>query len=108
MIRHIVWWTLKLEAEGLDAAENARLIMEKSGSMHGLPCLASIEVSCNILPDSTVPGQVVLTSTHENEKDFQIYKDHPAQREFAAFVGKRADKRYCLDFAIRDLPNPLA
>ena len=29
MIRHIVWWTLKPEAQGRPAAENARLIKEQ-------------------------------------------------------------------------------
>lgn len=108
MIRHIVWWVLKLESEGADARENARLIVEKAGELQGLACLTSLEVSCEILQSSTVPGQVILTSTHENEKELQNYQDHPLHREFAAFVGKRAEKRYCLDFALRENANPLA
>ena len=29
MVRHIVWWTLKPEAEGRTAAENAKLIKQR-------------------------------------------------------------------------------
>lgn len=108
MIRHIVWWSMKMEAEGADAEENARQIVEKSGMLQGLTCLSSLEVSCDILPGSTVPAKVVLTSTHENEKELQAYQDNPTHREFAAFVGKRAEKRYCIDFALKEETNPLA
>ncbi|MCX4309617.1 MAG: Dabb family protein [Desulfovibrio sp.] len=105
MIRHIVWWTLKPEAEGCGAEENARQIVERSAAMQGLSCLDSLEVSRNVLQSSTVPAQVVLTSTHNTQEDFLAYRDHPVHREFAAFLGKRAEKRYCIDFALEDPKN---
>ena len=35
MVRHIVWWTLKPEAEGRTAAENAKLIKQRLEALMG-------------------------------------------------------------------------
>ena len=46
MVRHIVWWTLKPEAEGRTAAENAKLIKQRLEALMGQsPSLQSLEVS---------------------------------------------------------------
>ena len=46
MVRHIVWWTLKPEAEGRTAAENAKLIKQRLEALMGqIPSLKSLEVS---------------------------------------------------------------
>ncbi len=105
MSRQVVGGTLKPEAEGCGAEENARQIVERSAAMQGLSCLDSLEVSRNVLQSSTVPAQVVLTSTHNTQEDFLAYRDHPVHREFAAFLGKRAEKRECLDIALEDPKN---
>ena len=36
MVRHIVWWTLKPEAEGRTAAENAKLIKQRLEALRGI------------------------------------------------------------------------
>ena len=35
MVRHIVWWTLKPEAEGRTAAENTKLIKQRLEALKG-------------------------------------------------------------------------
>ena len=43
MIRHIVWWTLKPEAEGRTAAENPALMKQRAEALRGqIPGLLSI------------------------------------------------------------------
>ena len=49
MVRHIVWWTLKPEAEGRTAAENAKLIKQRLEALMGqIPSLKSLEVSYDL------------------------------------------------------------
>ena len=59
MVRHIVWWTLKPEAEGRTAAENAKLIKQRLEALMGqIPSLKSLEVSYDFLPTCTMPVNV--------------------------------------------------
>ena len=51
MIRHIVWWTLKPEAEGRSAAENAELMKKAARGLIGkIPGLLSLDISGNYNP----------------------------------------------------------
>ena len=78
MIRHIVWWTLKPEAEGRTAAENAALMKQRAEALRGqIPGLLSIEVAVNFLESSTLPVQVLLTSVHENAEALKVYAELP-------------------------------
>ena len=71
MVRHIVWWTLKPEAEGRTAAENAKLIRQ-------IPSLKSLEVSYDLLPTCTMPVNVILMTTHDDAEGLKAYAEHPA------------------------------
>ena len=65
MVRHIVWWTLKPEAEGRTAAENAKLIKQRLEALMGqIPSLKSLEVSYDFLPTCTMPVNVILMTEH--------------------------------------------
>ena len=65
MIRHIVWWTLKPEAEGRSAAENAELMKKAARGLIGkIPGLLSLDISGTVLGTSTMPAELVLHSTH--------------------------------------------
>ena len=60
MVRHIVWWTLKPEAEGRTAAENAKLIKQRLEALIGqIPSLKSLEVSYDFLPTCTMQRRSV-------------------------------------------------
>ena len=57
MIRHIVWWTLKPEAEGRSAAENAELMKKAARGLIGkIPGLLSLDISGTVLGTSTMPA----------------------------------------------------
>lgn len=78
MIRHIVWWTLKPEAEGRSAAEKALLIKQRLEALRDqIPGLVSIDVALDFLESSTLPVQVLLTSVHENAEALKVYASHP-------------------------------
>lgn len=100
MIRHIVWWTLKEEAEGHSAAENAQKLVDASAMLHGIPSVRSVEVSCRIQPTSTVQAQVVLQSAHDDMAALQAYAENPVHLEFAARVKAVCSSRQALDYQV--------
>ena len=79
MVRHIVWWTLKPEAEGRTAAENAKLIKQRLEALMGqIPSLKSLEVSDDFLPTCTIPVNAILMTTHDDAEGLKAYAEHPA------------------------------
>ena len=98
MIRHIVLWKLKPEAEGNPAEENARLIKEKLESLYGkIPEIKSIHVEMNTLK---IEGNydVILISEFESHAAMVAYQKNPLHEEVAAFVKKVNDGRAAIDF----------
>ncbi len=101
MIKHIVWWTLKPEAEGRDAAENALRIKDMGEALNGkIPGLLSLEISQRVKDGSTVSAELVLQSTHNTQEALQGYAVHPLHLELAAVIKACTEKRQCLDYEI--------
>ncbi len=101
MIRHIVWWELKDEADGRDAVENARRIKVAGEALNGkIPSLISLEISTAIQPGSTVKAALALMSTHNTMEDLKAYAAHPLHLEFLELVKACTASRSCLDYAI--------
>ncbi len=101
MIKHIVWWTLKDEAEGRSANENAVLLKEKLENLQGkIDGLVSIEVSYNFKAGTTVPANLVLQSVHISEEALQIYASHPLHVDVASFLKKLVLERQAIDYEI--------
>lgn len=101
MIRHIVWWTLKPEAEGRSAEENACKIKEMGlGLLGKVPALKSIEISHEIPETTTVPAHVVLISTHDDMAGLKAYAEHPEHQVLVALVKAVTDSRQAIDVVI--------
>ena len=93
MVRHIVWWTLKPEAEGRTAAENAKLIKQRLEALMGqIPSLKSLEVSYDFLPTCTMPVNVILMTTHDDAEGLKAYAEHPAHVAVGKELIKLADR----------------
>lgn len=105
MVRHIVWWTLKDQAEDRTADENAWRIQQASAMLHGMPNLLTIEVSSKVQPSTTVPAKVVLTTTHKNMADLEAYRNDPVHLQFAAMVNELATSRNAIDYALDEDPK---
>lgn len=100
MIRHIVWWTLKPEANGKSSQENAQLIQRASKTLHGISAARSVDVSTKIQVGTTVPCQLILVSTHDGIKELDEYKKDPVHQKFAELITAAADSRNCIDYEI--------
>lgn len=101
MIRHIVYWELKPEADGRSALENAKRMKEGAAAMLGqIPSLKAIEVSYIFLPSTSVSAKVILQSTHDDAAGLQAYAVHPVHVEYAKMVGTVAASREVIDYEV--------
>ncbi|WP_045222110.1 Dabb family protein [Desulfonatronum thioautotrophicum] len=100
MIKHIVMWTLKDEAEGVTAAENAKKIKQMLEGLNGkIPGLKHLEVGLDIFQASPA-WQVVLYSELESRDALQGYQQHPEHQRCVEFVKKVVVDRGVVDYEI--------
>ena len=98
MIKHIVLWKLKPEAEGHTAQENALWIKEHLEALMGVVSeLLSCEVGINIVDGNY---DACLISTFESLEALDVYKKHPAHIEISTYCKKIRESRVACDFVI--------
>lgn len=98
MLKHIVMWQLKPEAEGHTAQENALWLKEHLEALMGtVPQLRSCEVGINVVEDNY---DACLISTFDNLEDLEKYKKHPAHVEISAYCKKIRLSRVACDFEV--------
>lgn len=101
MIRHVVMFHYKEEAEGSARADN---VMKSKELLEGLvgkvPEIKWLHVGINDeeAPDSNY--QLVLTVDVDTIADLSAYQVHPDHKAVAAFIKKVVDGRACVDYAI--------
>lgn len=100
MIRHIVMWKLKTEAEGKPASENALIMREKLEVLkERIPGVEELQVGISMLEDDKDSHyDVVLISSFASEADMMRYAAHPEHQEVVEFIGKVAADRKVVDY----------
>lgn len=98
ILKHIVLWKLKDEAEGRTKAENAQWMKSHLEALVGVvPQLLSAEVGINIEP-SEGAFDAVLTATFKDEADCAAYKVHPAHVAVSEYCKKVRLQRVVCDY----------
>ncbi len=98
MIKHVVMWKLKDFAEDADKARNAKRIkIELEALKNTIPQIFHLEVGISFL-QSDAAYDVVLFSVFKNEKDLELYQNHPDHRAVAEFIGKVREDRVVVDY----------
>lgn len=98
MIKHIVMWKLKPEAEGHTAAENAQWMKEHLEALMGVvPQLLSCEVGVNVVDGNY---DACLISTFASLEDLDAYKKHPAHVAISTYCKRVRESRVACDFVI--------
>ena len=101
MIKHIVWFTMKEEAEGASARENAEKVAALLRSLeHKIPSLRSLDVSTDFTSTTTEDVQVILLATYDDEEGLAAYADHPEHLAVGDFIRKVRVDRKAIDFVV--------
>jgi hypothetical protein len=98
MVKHIVFWKLKEEANGNNKATNASLIKEKLEALSGqIEGLINIEVGINFLSGNY---DVALYSELESREALDTYQNHPKHQAVLPFVREVVEDRKAVDYEI--------
>ncbi|MCQ2269040.1 MAG: Dabb family protein [Bacteroidaceae bacterium] len=98
MIKHIVMWKLKPEAEGRTAKENALWMKEHLEALLGVvPQLKSCEVGINVKEGNY---DACLISTFDSLEDLAAYKVHPEHVKISSYCKLVRENRVACDFVI--------
>lgn len=104
MIRHVVMWKLKDEAQGAPREKNAekmKLILE--GLKINIEEIRNVEVGINITEDQDQADSafdVVLISDFETELDYTMYTRNAHYKKAIAFINSVIDQRYFVDYKV--------
>jgi quinol monooxygenase YgiN len=100
MIKHIVFWKLKDEANGLNKQENAQAIKQKLEALKGqIEGLIDIEVGFDFL-QSPESADVVLYSTFTDKAALDFYQQHPLHKAVMPFIGEARSERRVVDYEV--------
>lgn len=100
MIKHIVLWKLKENANGHDRATNARLIKNKLEALNGrIPGMLKLEVGLDF---SRADGSwdVALYSEFVSSQELADYQKHPQHEAVKNFVLSVREDRALADYEV--------
>jgi quinol monooxygenase YgiN len=99
MLRHIVMWKLKEQAEGAERAVNARRMKELLETCAALPGVIKYEVAL-AQPGLEATYDVVLYSVFRDKAALDAYQNHPQHLAIKPFIGAVRLERQCMDYEV--------
>jgi heme-degrading monooxygenase HmoA len=100
MLKHIVMWKLKDQAEGADKASNARKMKELLDPCANIvPGILKFEVA---LAQTGLEAtyDVVLYSEFASKAALDAYQEHPQHVALKPFIGAIREARQCMDYEV--------
>jgi heme-degrading monooxygenase HmoA len=100
MIKHIVMWKLKEQAEGADRAANALEMKRRLDACATIvPGIIAFEVTL-AQPDLEATYDVVLYSEFADRAALAAYIAHPVHQAVVPFIGAIREGRQCMDYEV--------
>ncbi len=100
MIKHIVMWKLKDEAEGAGREANAREMKRRlDACAHIVPGMLAFEVTI-AQPGLEATYDLVLYSEFADKAALDAYVAHPTHKAVAPFIGAIREARQCMDYEV--------
>ena len=94
MIKHIVIWKLKEQAEGCSASENAQKMKQLLDALVSkVPGIVSLEVGVKGADSPANNDDIILVSEFKTWADLDIYANHPEHLKVVEFVKKVVEKQ---------------
>ena len=98
MVKHIVFWKLKEEANGMSKAENAAAIKQKLEDLNGkIDGCIKLEVGFDFL-HSAESVDVVLYSEFESKEALDLYANHPLHKAVMPYIAEARSERRVVDY----------
>jgi Stress responsive A/B Barrel Domain len=100
MIKHVVMWKLKDQAEGASKAENVTKMKKLlEGMEDGIPSIRDLEVGINI-PSHDATHDIMLSTEFRTMVELDAYRKHPDHLKVAEFIKKVVEHRSAVDFIV--------
>ena len=100
MIKHIVMWKLKDQAEGADRLSNAHEMKRRLDECAAIvPGIVTFEVTL-AQPDLEATYDVVLYSEFADRAALSAYIQHPVHQAVVPFIGAIREGRQCMDYEV--------
>ncbi len=100
MLKHIVMWKLKDQAESADRSANAKKMKELLDACAGIvPGILKFEVAL-AQPGLETTYDVVLYSEFADRAALDAYQEHPQHVALKPFIGAVREARQCMDYEI--------
>ena len=100
MVKHIVFWKLKDEANGMSKAENASAIKQKLEDLNGkIEGCIKLEVGFDFL-HSAESADVVLYSEFESKEALDFYANHSLHKAIMPFIAEARSERRVVDYEL--------
>ena len=100
MIKHIVMWRFKEQAEGNNKATNIALTKEKLEALNGkIPGLIHLEVGVDFI-QGEASAEAALYSELESKEALSSYQQHPLHQEALSFIKKVICDRQAVDYTV--------
>ena len=100
MLKHIVMWKLKDQAEGADKLGNAREIKRRLDECANIvPGQLKFEVVL-AQPGLEATYDVVLYSEFTDKAALDAYVNHPTHKAVVPFIGAIREARQCMDYEV--------
>ena len=100
MIRHVVMWRFKTEAEGRTKLENMEELKRQLLALIPLiPEIKKMEIGFDVT-HSEASADFMLTTEFESVDDLKIYAVHPEHLKVSGFVKNVVESRIVLDCEI--------
>lgn len=98
MIKHIVCWTLKENADGCTKKENLAKVKSALEALKGkIPVVRSLEIGLNF--DSTPDAfDLSLYAEFNSKDDLKIYQEHPEHLAVVELLRRVRDKKVVVDY----------
>lgn len=100
MIKHVVFFKMKEEAEGRKGTENAKMLADKFNDISGkIPGVISVDTGFNYNKEKQF-YELCLIQEFESDKALQDYLVHPLHMEVRDFVFNVIDHRMVVDYEV--------
>jgi len=100
MIKHIVMWKLKEQAEGADRLANAREMKRRLDECAAIvPGILAFEVAL-AQPGLEATYDVVLNAAFASRDALAAYASHPTHQALMPFFKAVREERQCMDYEV--------